>query len=77
MPAPHPGLAGQEEAAEPGVRDLYRLTAEVFSHPGYVAFYLVGMAIVGSFSERLYRILERLAQVTVQFVVFAKVEDYP
>jgi succinate dehydrogenase / fumarate reductase, cytochrome b subunit len=35
------------ESAEPGIRDLYRLTAEIFSHPGYVVFYLVGMAIVG------------------------------
>ena len=35
------------DSAEPGVRDLWRLVAEVFSHPGYVAFYLAGMAIVG------------------------------
>lgn len=33
--------------AEPGVRDLYTLVAEVFSSPGYTAFYLVAMAIVG------------------------------
>jgi succinate dehydrogenase / fumarate reductase cytochrome b subunit len=35
------------EAPEPGVRDLFRLTAEIFSHPGYVVFCLIGMAIVG------------------------------
>ena len=35
------------QAAEPGVRDLYRLVAEVFSSPGYVAFYVVAMVIVG------------------------------
>ena len=35
------------ESAEPGVRDLYTLVAEIFTHPGYVAFYLVGMAVVG------------------------------
>jgi len=29
-----------------GVRDLYRLQAEVFSNPVYVAFYLVAMAII-------------------------------
>lgn len=35
------------ETAEPGVRDLYTLVAEVFSSPGYVVFYIVSMAIVG------------------------------
>jgi succinate dehydrogenase / fumarate reductase cytochrome b subunit len=30
-----------------GVRDLYRLQLEIFSHPGYVAFYMVAMVIVG------------------------------
>lgn len=35
------------ESAEPGVRDLFRTVAEVFSHPGYVVFYVVGMAIIG------------------------------
>jgi succinate dehydrogenase / fumarate reductase cytochrome b subunit len=30
-----------------GIRDLYRLVIEVFSHPGYVAFYAVAMIIVG------------------------------
>lgn len=35
------------ESAEAGVRDLYRLTVEVFSNPAYVAFYVVGMVIVG------------------------------
>jgi succinate dehydrogenase / fumarate reductase cytochrome b subunit len=35
------------ESAEPGVRDLYTLVVEVFSSPGYVAFYLVSMVIVG------------------------------
>lgn len=34
-------------APEPGVRDLYRLVEEVFARPGYVVFYLAGMAIVG------------------------------
>ena len=32
---------------EAGVRDLYRLVIEIFSKPGYVAFYVVGMAIIG------------------------------
>ena len=35
------------DSPEPGVRDLWRLVAEVFSQPGYVVFYLAGMAIVG------------------------------
>jgi succinate dehydrogenase / fumarate reductase cytochrome b subunit len=35
------------ETAEPGVRDLYALTVEVFQSPGYVAFYIVSMVIVG------------------------------
>ena len=35
------------DAAEPGVRDLWRTVAEVFRQPGYVAFYVVGMAIIG------------------------------
>ena len=35
------------DAPDPGVRDLWRLVAEVFSHPGYVAFYLAGMVVVG------------------------------
>ena len=30
-----------------GIRDLYRLQIEVFSHPGYVAFYMVSMVIIG------------------------------
>jgi len=36
------------ETVEGGVivRDIYRLTVEVFQSPGYVAFYVVGMAIV-------------------------------
>ncbi len=34
------------ETAE-GIRDLYRLQTAVFSDPGYVAFYLVCMAVVG------------------------------
>lgn len=29
-----------------GIRDLYRLQLEVFSQPGYVAFYLVCMAVI-------------------------------
>lgn len=32
---------------EPGVRDLHRLVLEVFSKPGYVIFYSIGMVIVG------------------------------
>ena len=35
------------EAAEPGVRDLYRLTIEVFQRPGYVIWYVVAMVLVG------------------------------
>jgi succinate dehydrogenase / fumarate reductase cytochrome b subunit len=35
------------EAHEAGVRDLYRLVIEVFSKPGYVAFYVLGMTIIG------------------------------
>ena len=35
------------ESAEPGVRDLWRTVAEVFSRPGYVVFYVAGMAIIG------------------------------
>ena len=35
------------ESSVPGVRDLWRLVAEVFSHPGYVVFYVAGMAIIG------------------------------
>ena len=35
------------EAAEPGVRDLYRLTLEVFHQPGYVIWYVVAMVLVG------------------------------
>lgn len=30
-----------------GIRDLYRLQLEIFSHPGYVAFYMASMVIVG------------------------------
>lgn len=29
-----------------GVRDLYRLQLEIFSHPGYVAFYMACMAVI-------------------------------
>ena len=35
------------DSPEPGVRDLFRTVAEIFSHPGYVAFYVVGMTIIG------------------------------
>ena len=35
------------ESAEAGVRDLFRTVTEVFAHPGYVAFYVVGMAVIG------------------------------
>ena len=31
----------------PGERDLYRLMIEVFHHPGYVAFYVVCMVVIG------------------------------
>jgi len=33
--------------AEPGVRDLYRLTMEVFHRPGYVIWYVVAMVLTG------------------------------
>ena len=29
-----------------GIRDLYRLQLQVFSHPGYVAFYVVAMSVI-------------------------------
>ena len=32
---------------EAGVRNLYQLVIEIFSKPGYVAFYVVGMTIIG------------------------------
>jgi succinate dehydrogenase / fumarate reductase cytochrome b subunit len=35
------------DSPEAGVRDLYRLLVEVFQSPGYVAFYVVAMTIVG------------------------------
>lgn len=35
------------DAAEPGVRDIYRLTIEVFQRPGYVIWYVVAMVLVG------------------------------
>ena len=35
------------DSAEGGVRDLYRLVLEIFSRPGYVVFYVAGMAITG------------------------------
>src|SRR4051812_12578261 len=34
-------------APDAGVRDLYKLVIEIFSKPGYVAFYVVGMIIIG------------------------------
>lgn len=34
-------------SSEAGVRDLYRLVLEIFSRPGYVVFYVVGMIVVG------------------------------
>lgn len=34
-------------SAEPGVRDLYRLTVETFQSPGYVIWYVVAMVLVG------------------------------
>jgi succinate dehydrogenase / fumarate reductase cytochrome b subunit len=36
-----------ETAADASVRDIYRLVIEIFSRPGYVAFYVVGMVVVG------------------------------
>lgn len=35
------------DAAEPGVRDIYRLTIEVFQRPGYVIWYVIAMVLVG------------------------------
>ena len=35
------------EAAERGVRDIHRLVMEIFRQPAYVAFYVVGMTVVG------------------------------
>jgi succinate dehydrogenase / fumarate reductase, cytochrome b subunit len=35
------------DSAEPGVRDLYRLTLEVFHKPGYVIWYVIAMVVVG------------------------------
>jgi succinate dehydrogenase / fumarate reductase cytochrome b subunit len=34
-------------SAEPGVRDIYRLTVETFSKPGYVIWYVFAMILVG------------------------------
>lgn len=34
-------------ASEPGVRDIYRLTVEIFQRPGYVIWYVVAMVLVG------------------------------
>lgn len=33
--------------AEGGVRDLYRLQLEIFTNPGYVAFYTLSMVVIG------------------------------
>jgi succinate dehydrogenase / fumarate reductase cytochrome b subunit len=33
--------------SDAGIRDLYRLQLEIFSSPGYVAFYMVSMAVIG------------------------------
>ena len=35
------------DAAEPGVRDIYRLTIETFHKPGYVIWYVIAMVFVG------------------------------
>lgn len=35
------------DAAEPGVRDIYRLTIEVFHQPVYVIWYVIAMVLVG------------------------------
>lgn len=37
---------GRYYEATDGVRDLYRLQLEVFSSPGYVAFYLLAMGVI-------------------------------
>jgi succinate dehydrogenase / fumarate reductase cytochrome b subunit len=37
---------GSYYEAESGIRDLYRLQLEVFSHPGYVAFYMACMGVL-------------------------------
>lgn len=34
-------------AADEGVRDLYRLSVEIFKNPGYVVFYVLAMGVVG------------------------------
>jgi succinate dehydrogenase / fumarate reductase cytochrome b subunit len=39
---------GPSYAAPDGIRDLNRLVLDVFAQPGYVAFYVVCMAIIGS-----------------------------
>jgi succinate dehydrogenase / fumarate reductase cytochrome b subunit len=39
--------AHYDSATHPGTRDLYRLMVEVFSRPGWVVFYVIGMLIVG------------------------------
>ena len=36
-----------DSLTHPGTRDLYRLMVEVFTRPGWVAFYIVGMVIIG------------------------------
>ena len=33
--------------AQGGIRDLYRLQQEIFSKPGYVAFYMLSMVVIG------------------------------
>jgi succinate dehydrogenase / fumarate reductase cytochrome b subunit len=35
------------ESAEPGVRDLHRLSIEVFQQPGYVIWYVFMMVLLG------------------------------
>jgi succinate dehydrogenase / fumarate reductase, cytochrome b subunit len=39
--------AHYQTVSEPPVRDLYRLVVEIYSHPGYVVFYIVSMVLVG------------------------------
>ena len=39
--------AHYDSATEPGVRDIHRLVLEIFSKPGYVAFYLVTLTVIG------------------------------
>lgn len=39
--------AHYDSPTDPGVRDLHRLVLEIFSKPGYVAFYFVTLTVIG------------------------------